>query len=286
MNLNSLVFPAPASSYDGLTFPGELVWIPSASGHSIPCLYLQQLIGSSKVSIYFHGNAEDLGLAYELCTQIRRHLKTHVLLVEYPGYGMYPGRPGEHTICEDADDIVNYLTGELQWRVGNLLVFGRSIGAGPACFLAAKYEVGALVLISPYTSLRAVVKHIAGKVAQYFVSQRFNNLSLMPQIRSPTFFLHGLKDTLIPASESQLLHAQCQGLSYLHLNPEMDHNEFEYVEDLLYPLSEFLKKCEVRVEPVLGDRSFCIFPVERFDLPPGIHCFPHGKKPIYNSKRT
>ena len=274
MDLNSLVFPAPTSSYDGLTFPGELIWVPGPSSRSIPCIYLQHLLGSSKVAIYYHGNAEDIGLAYELCSHLRHHLKTHVLIVEYPGYGMYPGRPSAETICEDADAIMTYLCHNMQWRGSNVLVLGRSIGSGPACYLASKYSIGALVLISAYTSLRSVVKHLVGSVAQYFVSQRFNNLQLMESIHCPTFFLHGLKDTLIPVSESQRLHARCKGVSIIHLQAEMDHNEFEYVEDLIFPLSEFLRKCEVAVEPVLGERSFFIFQEEMFDLPEGIQCFP------------
>ena len=281
MDLNSFVFPAPTSSYDGLTFPGELIWVPGPSNRSIPCLFLQHLLGSSKLAIYYHGNAEDLGLAYELCAHLRRHLKTHVLIVEYPGYGMYPGRPSAEAICEDADAIMLFLCETMHWSTDNFLVLGRSIGTGPACYLASKYSIGALVLISAYTSLRSVVKHLVGSVAQYFVSQRFNSLQLMESIHCPTFFLHGLKDTLIPATESQRLHARCKGVSFIHLQAEMDHNEFEYVEDLIFPLSEFLRKCEVVLEPVLGERSFCIFPEEFHDLPEGIECFPgksHKKK--------
>jgi len=48
--------------------------------------------GSSKLLIYFHGNAEDVGLAFELLDYIRSLLKVHVLAVEYPGYGVYPGQ--------------------------------------------------------------------------------------------------------------------------------------------------------------------------------------------------
>ena len=42
---------------------------------TIPCLYLPYAQGSSKVMIYFHGNAEDVGLASELLDYIRSLLR-------------------------------------------------------------------------------------------------------------------------------------------------------------------------------------------------------------------
>jgi len=42
---------------------------------SIPCLYLPYLGGSSKILIYFHGNAEDVGLAMELLAFVKDMLK-------------------------------------------------------------------------------------------------------------------------------------------------------------------------------------------------------------------
>ena len=41
----------------------------------IPCLYLPYLGGSSKLLIYFHGNAEDIGLAMELLAFVKDMLK-------------------------------------------------------------------------------------------------------------------------------------------------------------------------------------------------------------------
>jgi hypothetical protein len=45
------------------------------TGEYIPCLYLPHMTGSSKLMIYFHGNAEDIGLATELLNFMREMLK-------------------------------------------------------------------------------------------------------------------------------------------------------------------------------------------------------------------
>jgi len=39
--------------------------------------------------LFFHGNAEDVGLASELLEHLMETLKIHVLAVEYPSYGIY-----------------------------------------------------------------------------------------------------------------------------------------------------------------------------------------------------
>lgn len=44
-------------------------------GEYIPCLYLPHVSGSSKILIYFHGNAEDIGLATELLTFLKDMMK-------------------------------------------------------------------------------------------------------------------------------------------------------------------------------------------------------------------
>jgi hypothetical protein len=41
----------------------------------IPCLFMPYLMGSSKLLIYFHGNAEDIGLSMELLIFMRDMLK-------------------------------------------------------------------------------------------------------------------------------------------------------------------------------------------------------------------
>ena len=62
---------------------------PKKKIHHIPCLFLPAEDKASKIIIYFHGNAEDIGLAFDLLYLIGQRLKMHVLAVEYPGYGLY-----------------------------------------------------------------------------------------------------------------------------------------------------------------------------------------------------
>ena len=44
---------------------------------AVPCLFMPYNQGSSKLMIYFHGNAEDIGLATELLDYVRALLKVN-----------------------------------------------------------------------------------------------------------------------------------------------------------------------------------------------------------------
>ena len=70
------------------------------------------------------------------------------------------------------------------------MIFGRSIGTGPAVHLAARYQVGCLALMSAYTSIRDIAKFQA-KIVGWMVKKHFDNEGNMNNVQSPTFFVHG-----------------------------------------------------------------------------------------------
>jgi hypothetical protein len=43
----------------------------------------------SKIIVYFHGNAECISTNYQLAITMCFYLRCSVLVVEYPGYGLY-----------------------------------------------------------------------------------------------------------------------------------------------------------------------------------------------------
>lgn len=268
MELNGVLFPSPTPSYESESFRSDMIWVPNTRGRAkIPCLYLRCEKGSSKVLVYFHGNAEDVGLSYNLMDHLRCALRVHVLAVEYPNYGVYPGQTSAERIIEDAERVFEYLTVECQLSPRDIIVFGRSIGSGPATWLASHFTPCALILMSAYTSIRAVVKHLVGPVAQYFLAERFNNLSLMPGVTCPTFLLHGQVDTLIPYTHSQALLEVCSGLSSLVMPPDMDHNSFDYYEDLTRPLARFWRHCGISTAVKEGQLSYLPFEESAFEPP-------------------
>ena len=152
--------------------------------------------------IYFHGNAEDIGLAMELLSFVKDMMKVHVLAMEYPGYGVYEGEPDADQIGLDAQNVFDYLTIVQGLREDQIILFGRSIGSGPASIVASKRMPCAMLLMSPFMSIRDIIREQAGNMLQYVVNDRFRNIDLMSSVRCPAFFVHGQRDALIPFQHS------------------------------------------------------------------------------------
>ena len=142
--------------------------------------------GSSKIFLYFHANAEDLGRAEKFLRYVHTYLRMHVLAVEYPNYGVYPSSTpaSADTVLTDSTHVLSFLTKHLLWKQEDLVLCGRSIGSGPATYLASLHpSLSSLVLISPHTSIRGVVKdQFLGAFAQYAIKERFRNLDAIARV--------------------------------------------------------------------------------------------------------
>ena len=121
------------------------------------------------------------------------------------------------------------------------------MGSGPATHLASLNNAYSLLLMSPYTSIKDVARSLFGRMSFLvapLVYERFRNIDAIKNARCPVFFLHGMKDKLIPHSHSLDLNNHCPSISFLQLPPDMDHNQFDFEEDLVKPFKEFLRKID------------------------------------------
>lgn len=172
-------------------------------------------------------------------------MRMHILAVEYPGYGLYKtSSPCENRIREDAEILYDYLTKHIGVRESDIIFFGRSMGSGPATYLASKKNAFTLLLMSAYTSIKDVARTILGKLSFLtpIVYERFRNIDAIKNTKCPVFFLHGIQDKLIPHTHAQELIRNCPTDSYLHLPLNMDHNEFDFIEDLVKPFNDFVNR--------------------------------------------
>lgn len=61
--------------------------------------------------MYFHGNAEDVGLSYRDLDILKKSLEVNILAMEYPGYGVYRDLDGcsAEKIRKDCDYVYRYV---------------------------------------------------------------------------------------------------------------------------------------------------------------------------------
>lgn len=145
-------------------------------------------------------------------------------------------------MLEDSVIVFDFLVETLNFLPENIFIFGRSIGTGPATFLASqRKKCKMLILFSPFTNLKAIVKDYVS-ILSVFVRDRFPNIEHIKKIKSPIFILHGKKDKIIKVEHSIQLHKEAQ-TKYKHLviREDMTHNQYRLYDDLIIPLCQFLK---------------------------------------------
>ncbi|MCL1921979.1 MAG: alpha/beta hydrolase [Kiritimatiellaeota bacterium] len=193
--MNTLMFRPHAPSYSwesphvvnigGASAPIAALWIPNAA--------------TNRVILYSHGNGEDIGDFagfYGLFAEAGLSL----LVYDYPGYGLSAGKPTEQGAYDTAEAAYRFLAERCAVAPSDIIALGRSIGSGPACYLAEKYPVGGLVIESGFTSAPRVVTRI-----RILPFDPFPNIRRIPNIPCPKLFIHGTVDGTVPFAHAKAM---------------------------------------------------------------------------------
>lgn len=197
---------------------------------AIPCLYFQSPYSPAKLLLYFHGNGEDLAGCHHFLKNISNYTQTSVLAVEYPGYSLYEGAASSEAIEADSRQVVEFLQSGVGFRLEDIMVVGRSIGSGPALYVASLYKVAGLVLLSPFLSLCEAVQDLYGTIPAALLKQRFDNKRRAKDVESPCLIVHGTKDRLISEKHTRELSQYFRGYCGVRIVKEMSHSVFEHEE--------------------------------------------------------
>jgi len=225
-----LIFPYNKSSYTE-SLPG-LKFVEAEDGIRIATRYWK----SSKddfLLLYFHGNGEDLGsIGFIVDALVTRGFS--VLSIDYRGYGLSAGKPTERSTYQDGELLYNTAIG-MGYAPNKMIIWGRSVGSGPAVELALKKDARALVLESPFISAFRVVTKIP--IVPF---DRFNNLSKIGKVEEPLFIIHGESDEIIISSHSERLFNEHAGTKKRYLISNAGHNDL-----WSYDLTEVLDQLDL-----------------------------------------
>jgi len=151
--------------------------------------------------IHFHGNATDIGLMMSLYRELSREMCVDVLGVEYSGYGAASGRPSPKTVMQAADAAYKYAI-ESGVPPSRILVYGQSIGSGPASGLAKRRPVAGVVLHSPFLSGIQVLDNSPECCCKpsciFACCDFFHNEHALRSVGCPVFIMHGQDDVVVP----------------------------------------------------------------------------------------
>ncbi|KAJ1484090.1 Alpha/Beta hydrolase protein, partial [Baffinella frigidus] len=203
--INRFLFPAPHSSYTWSSFEGELLAIVGRTGNIVPCTVMPGMCARQ---------GEDVGLLNEAGHWLCDTLGVHVMLPEYPGYGVAPGVPNEVSINENIRACYDFAVHGLNWDPLKVLLFGRSIGTGPAIQLASELPVGGLILVSPYSSIKELVSQHVGLLSAFLMVEMadiFPSDQRIKQVKCPTLIVHGATDLVIDCAQAKKLYLNSGG---------------------------------------------------------------------------
>ena len=92
--------------------------------------------GGQKIVIVCHGNTGNISHRQYIIDSLEK-LGYSVLIFDYSGYGRSRGIPSEKQFYQDASVFVNMML--KQTDKSNIILYGESIGAPVAAFIARKY---------------------------------------------------------------------------------------------------------------------------------------------------
>ena len=231
------VVPGDASWFSGLPDGVREMDIPLAHGtppaHSHAWWWPGARADAPAV-LYFHGSR------WNLTGQLSRISLLHefgfaVLAIDYRGFGKSGGGvPSEQSVYEDAR-VAWQRFAELVPESRRRIIYGHSLGGAVAVDLAAwlDHEAGAgeapargLIVESSFTTLVDMAKAVSYSwlPLQWILSQKFDTIDKIRDVRMPVLFVHGAADRFVPARFSQALYEAARAPKRLLLVDGATHN--------------------------------------------------------------
>ena len=195
--------------YNGAATDQTQVKIPvGTNGDSLSAWWMPAASADAPALLYLHGARWNLTGSSSRIARYRQ-LGFSILAIDYRGFGKSSGDvPSEEMAYED---------GKVAWQQLVTLtpksrhyVYGHSLGGAVAIDVARNNpQVDGLILESTFTSIRELARQYAWGwlPVDLVLTQRFDSLEKIAEVRAPTLFVHGKEDRLVPPEMAEQLYA-------------------------------------------------------------------------------
>lgn len=203
--------------------------------------------------LYSHGNSEDMG-PQESNGYYSEWYNANYVSYDYTGYGYArgEGESGQHSeehVYNDAEAVYNYVIKDMGVDPATLILYGRSLGSGPAIHLATKYPQGAAGLVLE-SALLSIVRTQCGCCVvdeKSWETDLFCNIDKCEKIKCPTLVMHGTRDCIVPHWHGRRLQARIpNAVEPIYLkkghNDIWDGSEAHY-RTLMRRVNKFMRFC-------------------------------------------
>ncbi|KAI5644975.1 serine aminopeptidase, s33 domain-containing protein [Phthorimaea operculella] len=213
----------------------------TSRGNRIACLFVRCSANARFTILFSHGNAVDLGQMSSFYLGLGTRINCNIFSYDYSGYGVSGGKPSEKNLYADIDAAWQALRTRYGISPENVILYGQSIGTVPTVDLAARYEVGAVVLHSPLMSgMRVAFPNT--KRTWFF--DAFPSIDKIPKVTSPVLVIHGTEDEVIDFSHGLAIYERCPRAVEPLWVEGAGHNDVELFNQYLERLKR-LRKLQV-----------------------------------------
>ncbi|MBL8517767.1 MAG: alpha/beta fold hydrolase [Betaproteobacteria bacterium] len=189
------------------------LWIPVAptadnKGDKLHAWWAPGPTPDAPVLLYLHGARWNLTGSVTRIPRWQR-MGFAVLAIDYRGFGKSEGdMPSEASAYADAQAAWDHIR-TLSPNARRYL-HGHSLGGAIAVEMARRNpDANGLILEATFTSIPDMVKEMkwGWLPVGFLITQRFDSLDKIDDVKVPTLFLHGTNDAIVPVTMSQRLYA-------------------------------------------------------------------------------
>ena len=223
---------AEATWYPGLPSGVQEVTLPVDARPDAPRIHAwwwPDDDAGAPVVFYLHGARWNLTGNLNRIAQLRR-FGFSVFAIDYRGFGKSDGDlPSEATVYEDARAGWGWVVAR-ERDPARRFIYGHSLGGAVAVDLAAGLGAGSegargLIVESSFTNFADMAHEFTrGVVPAAMLSQKFDSIGKIVNVRMPILVVHGEGDRYVPVRFSEALYAAAPAPKRLLLVPNGSHN--------------------------------------------------------------
>jgi uncharacterized protein len=155
--------------------------------------------------LFFHGNAGNISHRLDSIAIFNR-MNLDVFIFDYRGYGQSQGRVSETGTYLDAEAAWSYLVETRGIDANKIIVFGRSLGASIAAWLASRHRPAALILESSFSSVPSMARRLYPFLpVEWLAKFSYDTRQYVGRIACPLLVVHSKNDEIIPYAEGRLV---------------------------------------------------------------------------------
>lgn len=197
----------------------EEIVVPSGNG-AVHGWYQAPQPGKPLI-VYYKGNSGSFGKEHERYEQFVADGYGFVAF-DYRGFPASPGSISQAGILEDATTVFDWAAA----KGFPLVIWGRSLGSGPATYVASVRDAKALLLETPFLSAVTVAWERYPFLPVSLVMQdQFPVNDWIADVAEPVLVAHGTADVTIDVSNGERLYALVPNKEELWIEPGAGHSD-------------------------------------------------------------